>query len=74
MQVDGDIEMALPQAVGERQIRAQTGQAAQLRRNDDLIEVGIAANDRGGRGFDQVGNFSGRIVPPYGANQRRGEY
>ncbi len=73
VQVDRDVEVLAPQPPRDRDVVAHASQAAPLRRDDDLREVGIAADDGDGGGFDQVGQPGAGISARDGTQQRRGQ-
>jgi hypothetical protein len=74
MQVDGNVEPLLPQAAREREVGAHSGKTASPRNHNDVSQITITADDRGGSRFDHIGELALGIAPSEGANQRRREH
>ena len=55
MEIDRDLEALASEPSRQRQVIAQPRQPAPLRRDDDVVEIGIATNNRLGRRFYDVG-------------------
>jgi hypothetical protein len=59
MEIDGDVVALRPQAAAESEIAEQAAQAVRARRDDDLIQMGVAGDDRRRRGLDDIAD--GRV-------------
>ena len=74
VEIDGEIERARAAAGGRApRSREQPAHARAARRDDHLVEMRIAGDDRRGRRFDEVGEVGVGKPPAQGADGRRGE-
>jgi hypothetical protein len=74
VQVDSDIEMLPPQPPRKRQVVTHTRHTASPWDDNDVSQITITADDRGGSRFDHIGELALGIAPSEGANQRRREH
>jgi len=74
VQIDGDIEVLSPQPTRKRQVVAYTRHTASSGDDNDVSEITITADDRGGGRFDDIGELAVRIPPSEGTNQWRREH
>ena len=74
MKINRHVEPLAPQPNGDGHIVSDAPEAAVPGHDDQTIDVGIAAHDRDGRGFDQVCQLSTRILTPQPPQQRRRQH
>ena len=74
MQIYSDIEMLSPQPPRKRQVVTHTRQTARPRDDNDVSQITITADDRGGSRFDDIGELAVGIASSKGANERRREH
>ena len=73
MEIDGDVEALASEASCQRQVVDEPPQAATLGRDDDVVEMWVATDDRLGGRLDDVGEMGIRIVAPQRPDERGGE-
>jgi hypothetical protein len=54
MEIDGDVVPLSPQPAAESKIAEQAAHAARARRDDDLVQMGVAGDNRRGRRLDDI--------------------
>ena len=64
MKIDGEIEPPGPQLAPEAEIADKSAYAARARRDDHLIEVRIALDDRRSRRLDDISEVGARETAP----------
>ena len=69
MQIDCDVEALPPDVPGSRQVGAHPLQPPGLGQDDDLVEMRVALNDRGGARFDHVTQVRVRTLAAEGADE-----
>jgi hypothetical protein len=74
VQIDGDIEMPPPQLPRKRQVVTHTRHTAGPWDDNDVSQITITADDRGGGRLDDIGELALGITPSEGANERRREH
>jgi len=74
VQIDSDIEMLPPQPPRKRQVVTHTRQTVSPWDDNDVSQITVTADDRGGSRFDDIGELAVGIAPSEGANERRREH